>query len=134
MFYNCSAITVAPTLPATSLAAHCYGYMFYGCTSLIEAPALPATSLADYCYYRMFDGCASLTEAPALPATSLTDYCYFEMFSRCTSLNEVICFAMANSYSYSTRNWLIKASSSGKIYSKTTSNISVPSGWTIQTF
>ena len=82
----------------------------------------------------MFRGCTSLTEAPALPATSLADSCYSYMFYGCTSLNEVICFATTNSYSNSTTDWLTSASSSGKIYSKTTTNISVPSGWTIQTF
>ena len=82
----------------------------------------------------MFFGCTSLTEAPALPATSLATRCYAYMFNSCTSLNEIICFAITNSYSDSTTNWLASASSSGKIYSKTTTNISVPSGWTIQTF
>ena len=82
----------------------------------------------------MFIGCTSLTKAPALPATSLVTNCYNSMFKGCKSLNEVICFAMTNSYSDSTTDWLTNTSSSGKIYSKTTSNISVPSGWTLQTF
>ena len=34
--------------------------MFRNCTSLTQAPALPATTLADSCYYSMFDGCTSL--------------------------------------------------------------------------
>ena len=32
-----------------SMATYCYSYMFYGCTSLTTAPSLPATTLADYC-------------------------------------------------------------------------------------
>ena len=31
-----------------SLADYCYDHMFYGCTSLTTAPSLPATTLADY--------------------------------------------------------------------------------------
>ena len=86
MFYNCTSLTTAPVLPATTLANHCYFNMFYGCTSLTTAPALPATTLADYCYYRMFYNCTSLTTAPSLPATTLADYCYGSMFRGCRNL------------------------------------------------
>ena len=105
MFDNCTSLTKAPELPATTLADYCYSNMFYGCTSLTNAPALPATTLAnncysnmfnncksltsalaDYCYYYMFDNCTSLTKAPELPATTLADYCYSYMFCGCTSL------------------------------------------------
>jgi surface protein len=34
--------------------------MFQDCTALTQAPALPATSLATYCYADMFKGCSSL--------------------------------------------------------------------------
>ena len=34
MFYNCTNLTTAPALPATTLASNCYSNMFYGCTSL----------------------------------------------------------------------------------------------------
>lgn len=60
MFANCTSLTEAPTLPATTLAADCYSYMFAGCTSLIKIPALPATTLAKSCYFYMFEGCTSL--------------------------------------------------------------------------
>jgi len=53
-----------------TMAAHCYRYMFSDCTSLTTAPSLPATTLTDYCYYYMFKGCTSLTTAPQLPATT----------------------------------------------------------------
>ena len=86
MFYNCTSLTTAPVLPATTLANSCYFSMFYGCTSLTTAPALPATTLADYCYFSMFYGCTSLTTAPALPATTLANNCYYYMFNGCKSL------------------------------------------------
>ena len=88
MFNGCTSLTKAPELPATTLTQWCYHDMFRGCTSLTEAPVLPATTLATNCYGFMFNGCTSLTEAPVLPATTLTEYCYFSMFEGCTSLTE----------------------------------------------
>ena len=87
LFYNCSSLTQAPELPATTLANFCYFGMFQGCTSLVNAPTiLPATTLAEGCYRNMFFGCAALLATPALPATTLADFCYNQMFSGCASL------------------------------------------------
>ena len=69
-----------------TMAKRCFGGLFQDCTSLTQAPTLPATTLIDYCYSEMFRGCTSLTHAPALPATTLTNYCYMGMFNGCTSL------------------------------------------------
>ena len=86
MFYGCTSLTTAPELPATTLAVRCYNQMFQGCTALTTAPELPATTLATNCYSQMFQGCTALTTAPALPATTLAISCYEYMFSRCTAL------------------------------------------------
>ena len=86
LFENCSVLTSAPELPATSLADNCYYCMFLGCTNLKSAPELPATSLAINCYYAMFSGCTNLKSAPKLPAPTLATYCYAFMFSGCTNL------------------------------------------------
>ena len=86
MFNGCTKLTSAPVLPATTLAYSCYDCMFRGCTSLTSAPELPATTLAGKCYGNMFKGCTSLTAAPVLKATTLANYCYFNMFAGCTSL------------------------------------------------
>ena len=86
LFQDCSVLTSAPELPATTLAESCYSAMFSGCTSLTSAPKLPATTLAVGCYSNMFSGCTSLTSAPTLPATELANYCYNIMFDGCTSL------------------------------------------------
>ena len=88
MFYNCTALTSAPELPATTLAGRCYFGMFESCTSLTQAPELPATKLTIKCYYYMFNGCTALTKAPVLPATTLADYCYQYMFYGCTNLTQ----------------------------------------------
>ena len=86
MFSGCTALTQAPELPATTLMNNCYSNMFQGCTALTQAPALPAATLAEYCYVQMFDGCTSLTKAPDLPAMTLASSCYTSMFHDCTSL------------------------------------------------
>ena len=90
MFYGCTSLTTAPSLPATTMANNCYGYMFRGCTSLTTAPSLPATTLANNCYNSMFYGCTNLTRAPSLPATTLANYCYYSMFYGCTSVKLAI--------------------------------------------
>ena len=86
MFYNCTSLTTAPSLPATTLTDNCYNSMFQDCTSLTTAPSLPATTLTDNCYRSMFQGCTSLITVPSLPATTLTNYCYYSMFQDCTMI------------------------------------------------
>ena len=89
LFQDCTSLTQAPELPATTLKKECYSEMFRGCSSLTQTPELPATTLADSCYYRMFDSCKNLTQAPKiLPATTLTDGCYCDMFSWCVNLTQ----------------------------------------------
>jgi len=85
LFQDCTSLTTAPALPATTLVDSCYYGMFKGCSSLTTAPALPATTLANWCYASMFQDCTSLTTAPALPATVLADFCYNRMFDGCTA-------------------------------------------------
>ena len=86
LFFECSALTQAPELPAVDLKDFCYYYMFQGCTGLIKTPELPAVVLAKHCYAGMFDGCISLAQAPSLPSATLAEGCYKSMFSGCTSL------------------------------------------------
>ena len=86
LFENCSVLTSAPELPATSLAYNCYYCMFSGCTNLKSAPKLPAEVLANQCYAYMFSGCTNLKTAPELPAKVLANQCYDSMFSGCTNL------------------------------------------------
>ena len=86
MFLECTSLTTAPELPATTLANDCYNIMFAYCFNLTTAPTLPATTLANNCYENMFRECTSLTTAPALPATTLKDGCYSNMFNGCTGL------------------------------------------------
>ena len=86
LFENCSVLTSAPELPATSLAYNCYYCMFLGCTNLKSAPKLPAKALANQCYAYMFADCKNLKTAPELPAEVLANQCYDSMFSGCKNL------------------------------------------------
>ena len=86
LFNNCSVLTSAPELPATSLAYNCYHCMFLGCTNLKSAPKLPAPTLTTGCYFGMFSMCTNLKTAPELPAEALAYQCYDSMFSGCTNL------------------------------------------------
>ena len=106
LFMDCKILTLAPELPATTLADYCYYGMFKGCKSLTKAPQLPATTLAYVCYLGMFDGCTSLTTAPVLPAKTLVKDCYLYMFDGCTKLKSVTMLATGGFDQYNLRNWL----------------------------
>ena len=139
MFCDCTSLTQAPALPATTLADSCYAHMFDGCTSLTQAPALPATTLADSCYVFMFYGCTSLTQAPALPATTLVISCYSNMFYGCTLLSHIeALFTTTPGASY-TYNWVNGVAQNGTFVksSEATWNVTgvngIPTGWTVTT-
>ena len=50
--------------------------MFSDCTSLTTAPELPATTLANYCYASMFKGCSKLSSVTCLYTGNLGGYTY----------------------------------------------------------
>ena len=143
LFSDCTTLTSAENmvLPATTLAANCYGKMFNGCTSLTTVPSnmLPATTLASSCYNYMFQNCTSLTSAPELPATTLASSCYQYMFSGCTSLTSITCLATNISAISCTFNWVYGVAASGT-FTKA-ANMSgwgscgkskIPCGWTVE--
>jgi hypothetical protein len=111
--------------------------MFYQCKYLTIAPELPATTLADYCYYSMFSECRSLTTAPELPATTLADYCYYSMFYNCIKLNHIKCLATNISANNCTNYWVYRVLSTGtfvkhpNMTSWSTGESGIPSGWTV---
>jgi hypothetical protein len=137
LFFDCSALTQAPELPATTLAERCYEGMFSGCTSLTQAPALPATILAEVCYREMFRGCTSLTQAPELPATTLAEACYIGMFLGCTSLSEIkVSFDDWNRGHY-TGEWVIDVAPTGTFICPKALALEygvdrIPEGWTVK--
>ena len=135
LFFNCTSLTKAPELPATTLAPGCCNNMFYGCQSLTKAPELLATTLATKCCDSMFYGCQSLTKAPELPATTLAPSCYNNMFYRCQSLKEVRISATTTAKD-ALYNWLYKVPATGDFYCDPNATIfpsgvsGIPEGWT----
>ena len=113
LFKDCTALTSAPTLSATTLAPHCYRFMFNGCTSLTYVPTLPATTLAVSCYAYMFQDCTSLVQAPELPAIDLVEDCYFHMFEGCKKLNYVKAMFTDDACALPTGFWLKGVSETG---------------------
>ena len=134
LFFNCTSLTKAPALPATTLALGCHLNMFQACQSLTKAPALPATTLANSCYSYMFQACQSLTKAPELPATTLASYCYEGMFSGCQSLNEVRISATTTATD-ALKGWLSNVSATGDFYCDPNATIfptgtsGIPANW-----
>ena len=105
--------------------------MFKGCTRLTTAPELPATTLAAFCYGNMFENCKSLTRAPELPAETLVTWCYDRMFKGCSKLNYVK--VLGKRIAYSAQEWLEGVSSTGTLVCTREGDWYKPSsGWTLQ--
>lgn len=123
MFRDCTSLTTAPSLPATTLVSSCYQNMFYYCTSLTTAPSLPATTLKDSCYASMFYGCTNLTTVPSLPATTLTYGSYSSMFSGCKKIK----LSTSKSGTY-TKSYRIPKSGTGTTATSALTNMFVSTG------
>lgn len=115
LFYDCTALTSAPELPAENLANYCYKSMFYGCSSLKTAPKLPAKTMASECYTHMFNGCSSLKKAPELPAETLADACYSSMFQDCYALESAPASLPAKKMASQCYSWMFNGCSSLKV-------------------
>ena len=105
LFENCSVLTSAPELPATSLAYNCYYCMFSGCTNLKSAPKLPAKTSRMYCYVGMFSGCTNLKSAE-LSIEFLDRDCCNSMFKNCTNLSSVTMLAPSKAITLSGLSYL----------------------------
>ena len=57
-----------------TMSSNCYAFMFYGCTSLVTAPSLPATTLANNCYNSMFYGCTKIKVSTTVSGTYAKAY------------------------------------------------------------
>ena len=135
LFNNCTLLTRAPDLPATTLKENCYSAMFRGCINLQTAPDLPAETLAQSCYEKMFYGCTSLTTTPMLRAKAFVQGCYNYMFSGCSSLSQVRCFATnLDNSSSCLAEWLYDVQSEGSFIQAEdvhwpSGKSGVPTGW-----
>lgn len=104
---------------------------------LSVAPKLPATTLAQGCYWYMFENCA-ITEAPELLATTLVRESYGYMFNGCNSLNYIKCLAVSGFTAASAlTGWVNGVAASGTFVkdssasSWTTGKNGIPQGWVV---
>ena len=120
LFENCSVLTSAPELPATSLAYNCYYCMFLGCKNLKTAPKLPAKTSQMYCYVSMFSGCTNLKSAE-LSIEFLYLGCCGSMFYNCTNLSSVTMLAPSKAITLSDRldYWLNNAGTDPSVKNRT---------------
>lgn len=77
LFSACKIVDASNLILPDTAPANCYYQMFYNCTTLTTAPTLPATTLNSGCYTGMFNGCRSLNYIKALftttPSTTYTN-------------------------------------------------------------
>lgn len=141
MFSNCTSLTTAPELLATTLTDSCYERMFMGCTSLVTAPIIDATTIpaetSGSCR-NMFSGCTSLTTSPVLSAATLASFSYRYMFKGCRSLSAITCLATDISAKNCTNDWVNGVAASGtftkaaSMASWTSGKNGIPSGWSVE--
>ena len=111
--------------------------MFWECTSLTEASVMSATTVDDYCCHNMFYGCTSLVKAPDLLASTLVENCYYDIFAGCSSLNYVKCLATDVSATNCLTGWLFSTPATGTLVVASGSTWAVegtngiPDGWTV---
>jgi hypothetical protein len=107
--------------------------MFFGCSSLVTAPTLPSTTLLRNCYQLMFQNCTSLQTAPTLPALSVSYYGYYSMFNGCSNLNSVTMYATNINATNATNSMLSNVAANGTFVKNSAATWTgvVPSGWTI---
>ena len=118
--------------------------MFYNCSSLVNAPSLPATTLKSSCYSGMFNKCTSLVTAPDLMAETLVSRCYQNMFYGCSSLNYIKAMFTTDPDETYPRNlytdiWVQGVAATGTFVKNveatwsTTGTSGIPNGWTVET-
>lgn len=89
LFYECTVLTVAPTLPLAKFADYAYEFLFGGCLNLVEGPEeLPAPTLTEGCYSDMFYNCQKLLRAPVIKAKTTAKDCCYNMFKQCKSITK----------------------------------------------
>ena len=141
MFDSCTSIVDGRVdFKVRNLPEGAFSNTFKNCTSLTIAPELAATSLGDWCYQYLFYGCTNLTTAPELPATTLKRGCYHQMFDSCTKLNYIKCLATDKSAQYCTQMWVNGVSSTGTFVKDasmtgwTTGTSGIPTGWVVEDY
>lgn len=140
MFYNCRNISNVREefLPATGLSLECYCGMFELCTNLSVAPKLPAMTLAEGCYRSMFKD-TNLKAAPDLNAEVGVLDCYNMMFYNCGNMAQIYCkLRVPDSLEY-TQNWVVNVHQGGEFHKHQdatweTGDSGIPTGWNVTNY
>ena len=74
MFSSCSALKMAPALPATTLADFCYMGMFSGCTALSSVTMLATDVSAYMCLENWLNEAGTNVQGGACPTLTLYNY------------------------------------------------------------
>ena len=74
MFSNCTALTSAPNLPATTLVDKCYYYMFFGCTKLKEVTMLATDVNATDCLSAWLEDAGTYATSRTLKVNGKDEY------------------------------------------------------------
>ena len=74
MFYNCSALTTAPELPATTLTEYCYYEMFSDCNKMENVTMLATNVSATDCLFGWLTDAGTSATSRKLKVNSVTDY------------------------------------------------------------
>ena len=90
MFYKCTGLFKAPSIPNVEVCPGCYFQMFHGCTNLVEGPSeLPSKTLASECYYNMFYHCTNLKKGPIIRGDGIVYHAFWNMFYQCENLQSL---------------------------------------------
>ena len=135
LFFQSTALTSAPDMPALNLARSCYSGMYNGCTGLVNPPkVLPAKVLNIECYYAMFAYCSGFSTAPVIKAETLAQDSLSATFGGCSSLSRIE--VNFTSWSKVTSSWVSGVAASGTFVKPSAlpeeyGTNRIPTGWTV---
>lgn len=135
LFRDCKALKTPPLMPSMKLANNCYNTTYSG-SGITEFPVLPATELAATCYGSMCYYCTDITGDLILPARTLITSCYSYMCSGDNKMGNV--YVAFTEWSSATSGWLSGINLAKTFYKpaalpepETRGGSTVPANWTI---
>lgn len=100
LFYQCNAITSAPSIECEIWGDNCCEEMFRECVNLVDCGNLRISAknqILTTCFSSMFRDCTSIVTTPEVVLTdSALYFCCGSMFSGCTSLTDARPFLLKN--------------------------------------
>lgn len=138
LFYQCTAMTKAPDLTATTLTKSCYDGMFNGCSNMVQGPVILANELGQHSFAYTFGNCSSLKKI-VIPSEQAVPFgCFIATFYLCGQLSEIEVHVTGWTESYAS-GWVNGVSATGTFRKPSGTTIpeginGIPSGWTVENF